>query len=208
MDAVFKLRPARPNTVMSRKLILASSSPYRKQLLARLSVPFTALAPAVDERARDREEPAPLSLRLAHAKALAVARREPQAVVVGSDQCAALGGRIVGKPGCRERAAAQLRAASGHGLDFYTAVRVLVPGERRVLEHVDHTRVWFRTLDDGEIERYLDRDRPFDCAGAFRVESLGIGLFSRIESQDPTALIGLPLIALADLLRQAGFAVP
>ena len=138
-----------------------------------------------------------MALRLAREKAQAVAREQPRAVVIGSDQCACLEGRLATKPGTHRRAFAQLRAASGRTMDFFTAVWVEVPGQRQEFSHLDRTRVLFRPLTDAEIERYLRKERPLDCAGAFKAETLGISLFSRIDSQDPTALIGLPLIALA-----------
>ncbi len=193
---------------MSTQLILASGSVYRSQSLARLAVPFEAVAAGIDETAKNSESPSQLSRRLALEKASAVAAEYPRAAVIGADQCASLNGRILGKPGDRKRAFEQLAAASGNTVDFFTAVRVLIPGRGEGLAHLDRTRVVFRELSRDEIERYLDHDRPYDCAGAFRVEALGISLFDRVESDDPTALIGLPLIALARLLREAGFAIP
>lgn len=193
---------------MNQPLILASGSPYRAQLLARLGLPFQSIAPDIDETARAGESPRTLARRLAREKAARVAAHHPAAVVVGSDQCAALDGRILGKPGGREQALTQLRAASGSAVEFFTAIAVRVPGRAAPLTHLDRTRVRFRRLSEREIERYLDRERPFDCAGAFRAEAMGIALFERIDATDPTALIGLPLIALSGMLREAGFQVP
>ncbi len=193
---------------MTRALILASGSPYRAQLLARLELPFESIAPDIDETPRAGETPSNLSQRLAREKAARIAALQPAAVIVGSDQCAALDGRILGKPGGREQALAQLRAASARAVEFLTAVAVRVPGRATPLTHLDRTRVGFRPLSEPEIERYVDRERPFDCAGAFRAEALGIALFERIDAADPTALIGLPLIALSAMLREAGFEIP
>ncbi|KAF1687513.1 septum formation inhibitor Maf [Pseudoxanthomonas broegbernensis] len=187
-------------------LILASTSPYRRQLLERLRLPFQCVGPGTDERPRPAEPPADLAPRLAAAKAAAVAASRPDAWVIGSDQCADLEGRILGKPGGREAAIAQLAAASGRTVDFHTAV-CLRRGDR-VLAAADLTRVRFRRLDAAEIARYVDAERPYDCAGSFKCEGLGIALFEAIETRDPTALVGLPLIALTGLLREAGHAVP
>jgi septum formation protein len=191
-------------------LVLASTSRYRRELLARLAPAFRAIAPAVDETPRPGEAPAALALRLAEAKARAVAAQCPGALVVGSDQVAELDGRALGKPGTPEAAKAQLAASSGRGVRFHTAV-CLVDARREpwaCARELDATDVVFRTLDAGEIERYVAAERPLDCAGSFKAEGLGISLFERIDSRDPTALIGLPLIALARLLRAAGAALP
>ena len=189
------------------RLVLASTSPYRRELLARLHLPFDTQRPEVDESAHPGEAPAALVARLALAKAAAVAEREPGAWVIGSDQVAELDGAPLGKPGNREHAIAQLAAMSGRAVAFRTAVALTGP-EGRQLTALDTTTVRFRTLAGDEITRYVEAEQPFDCAGSFKAEGLGIALFEAIESQDPTALIGLPLIATAALLREAGFAVP
>ena len=189
-------------------LILASTSVYRRELLTRLGLPFETLAPGVSEAHIAHESPADRARRLALEKARAVARGHPQAVVIGADQVAACGERLLDKPGCAVGSRQQLEALSGRTALFYTACAVL-GGSREVhLAHVDTTSVLLRALSAGEIERYVARERPYDCAGGFRAESLGIALFECIESRDPTALIGLPLIWLAGALRQAGFALP
>ena len=187
-------------------LVLASTSRYRRDLLARLTPRFRALAPDTSETARTSEPAATLATRLAQAKARAVATQCANAIVIGSDQAATLGGAILGKPGDIERAHAQLAAASGQEVVFHTAVCVVDTRQATLREFsaIDTTRVFFRRLEGDEIARYLERERPLDCAGSFKAEGLGIALFERIDSQDPTALIGLPLIALSRLLREAG----
>ena len=188
-------------------LILASTSPYRRELLGRLRLPFDCTRPDVDETPLRAENPAQLVRRLARAKAEAVAARHPDdAWVIGSDQAAEIEGQILGKPGGRQAAIAQLTAMSGRTVRFHTAVS-LHRGPH-TLEALDLTQVRFRRLSAAEIERYVDAEQPFDCAGSFKCEGLGISLFEAIESHDPTALIGMPLIALAGLLREAGYAVP
>jgi septum formation protein len=190
------------------ELILASSSPYRRELLARLGLAFEAVASHVSEAQAPGEFPADRALRLAVEKARAVARRQPRAVVIGSDQVAAAGEQLLGKPGELAVARAQLASLSGRSARFYTACAVL-GGEAGVhLAHVDTTTVVFRDLSAEEIERYLTREQPYDCAGSFKAEALGISLLECIESQDPTALIGLPLIWLTGALREAGFQLP
>ena len=187
-------------------LVLASTSPYRRELLARFRLPFTVERPDVDESPLAGEAPAALAARLAAAKARAVADRHPAAWVIGSDQVAELDGQPLGKPGTRERALAQLMAASARSVAFHTAFSVIGPGASHA--HVDLTRVRFRTLDPAAVGRYLDAEQPYDCAGAFKCEGLGIVLFEAISSEDPTALVGLPLIALAAALRAAGYRLP
>ncbi|WP_147651845.1 Maf family protein [Vulcaniibacterium gelatinicum] len=187
-------------------LILASTSRYRRELLARLRLPFTVARPEVDETPLPGEAPADLARRLAQAKAGAIAARAPEAWVIGSDQVAELDGRPLGKPGHAAAAVAQLRAMSGRAVAFRTAL-CLQRGATR-LEAMDETVVRFRTLATDEIERYVAAEQPLDCAGSFKSEGLGIALFEAIETRDPTALIGLPLIATARLLRQAGYALP
>ncbi|ODS64712.1 MAG: septum formation protein Maf [Arenimonas sp. SCN 70-307] len=192
---------------MSR-LVLASTSRYRRELLERLALPFAVDRPEVDETPRPGEAPARLAVRLAEAKARAVAAHHPGAWVIGSDQVAERGGDPVGKPGDRAGAIAQLTAASGGEQRFHTAFCVLRQGEPRMLEGLDLTVVRFRILSGEEIARYVDAEQPFDCAGSFKCEGLGITLFEAIETRDPTALVGLPLIALSAALRAAGFTLP
>lgn len=186
------------------RLVLGSTSRYRRELLERLRLPFETDAPAVDETPQPGETPAALSERLALAKAREVARRHPDAVVIGSDQVAELDGRPIGKPGSHERAAEQLRAMSGRVVVFHTALAVVRPSTGfEGLQRVAVT-VRFRTLSDAEIEAYLRAEQPYDCAGSAKCEGLGIALLEAIVSDDPTALIGLPLIATHTLLREAG----
>jgi septum formation protein len=189
------------------RLLLASTSPYRRELLSRLRLPFEVARPDVDETPRDGEPPAALAARLAQAKAVAIAMREGDAWAIGSDQVATFDGRPLGKPGGRDAAIAQLAAMSGRAVIFHTAV-ALAHRDGGILAASDTTTVLFRALTNDEIARYVDAEQPFDCAGSFKSEGLGIALFEAIESQDPTALIGLPLIATARLLRQAGFTLP
>lgn len=189
------------------RLILASTSRYRRELLARLRLPFDTVRPETDETPFPDEAPLALAQRLAIAKATAVATCERDAWVVGSDQVAELDGRPLGQPGGHEAALAQLAAMSGRAVQFRTGLCVArADGPARVV--VDTTTVRFRTLARDEIARYVDAEQPYDCAGSFKCEGLGISLFDAIETQDPTALIGLPLIATARLLREAGFALP
>jgi septum formation protein len=185
-------------------LILASTSSYRRSLLARLQVPFHCEAPTVDETPAAGESGAALASRLALAKAQEVAARFPRALVVGSDQVAACGDRLLGKPMDHARATGQLQSCSGETVTFYTALALACQSRALLAEHVDVVRVRFRSLSDAQIERYLLREKPYDCAGSFKCEGLGIALFERIDSHDPTALEGLPLIALTGLLREAG----
>lgn len=189
------------------RLLLASTSPYRHALLSRLQLPFDAVSPEVDETPRPGEAPAALAARLARAKAEDVAARFPGACAVGSDQVACLAGAPLGKPGDRARAMAQLAAMSGATVGFHTVVAV-ARGGHATQAREDITTVRFRTLSPREIGRYLDAEAPFDCAGSFKAEGLGIALFEAIDSRDPTALVGLPLIATAALLRDAGYALP
>jgi septum formation protein len=187
-------------------LVLGSTSRYRAELLRRLTPAFRQVAPDVDESRHGGEAPRALAARLARAKAEAVARQCPGAVVIGSDQVASLDDRVLGKPGTVENAHAQLAASSGRKVEFFTALCVIDTraAPPRVLEAIDVTRVAFRALTAAEIERYVARENPLDCAGSFKSEGLGIALFERIENDDPSALIGLPLVALARLLREAG----
>ena len=185
-------------------LILGSTSIYRRELLGRLRMPFTVVAPGVDESARANERPDELAVRLALTKARAVARQHPEAVVIGSDQVAELDGVAVGKPGDHRRATEQLRLMSGREVIFRTAVAVVCA--KRDFEGSDLARVTvrFRSLTNDEIERYLQIEQPYDCAGSAKSEALGIALLQAVESDDPTALIGLPLIRTCTLLRRAG----
>jgi septum formation protein len=185
-------------------LILGSTSRYRRELLERLRLPFDVHAPAVDETPRPGEPPRTLALRLALAKAGEVAARFPRAVVIGSDQVADLDGTPVGKPGTHERAVAQLRAMSGRSVVFQTAVAVVRHEAGHAGASLVPVTVRFRTLSEADIERYLRIEQPYDCAGSAKAETLGIALLDAIESDDPTALVGLPLIATCRLLRAAG----
>jgi len=189
-------------------LILASTSSHRRLLLERLGLPFTAVAPGVDETRSFREPVDALVKRLSRAKAEAVAAKHPGALVIGSDQAAEREGEILGKPGDHVTATAQLKAASGKYMKFHTGLCLWDGRTGACQEYVDQTRVAFRKLSDGEIERYLDAEKPYDCAGSFKSEGLGITLFEGIESNDPTALVGLPLIALCRFLRTAGMPLP
>ena len=191
-----------------RPLVLGSTSPYRRELLQRLRLPFTVAAPDVDETALPGETPHALALRLARAKAHAVAAQHPGAVVIGSDQVADLAGHALGKPGSHERAAAQLALMSGRSVVFQTAVAVVCHATG--FEQVDlaPVEVRFRALSEDEIERYLRAEQPYDCAGSAKSEGLGISLLDAIVSDDPTALIGLPLIRTCRLLRAAGLVLP
>ena len=189
-------------------LVLASTSVHRRQLLERLGLSFECAAPGVDEAPLAGESPAALATRLARAKALAVAGERHDAIVIGSDQVALRDEQALGKPGDPERCRAQLAASSGCELTFLTAVCVVAAGGAPTFEHVDRTIVQMRNLDDAEIARYVAQDRPWDCAGGFKAESLGVALMSRIETVDPTALTGLPLIWLAGVLRDCGLSVP
>ncbi|MGK2897764.1 MAG: Maf family nucleotide pyrophosphatase [Burkholderiaceae bacterium] len=185
-------------------LILGSSSRYRRELLDRLRLPFEVLAPEVDEAPRAGELPAALAQRLALAKARAVSTAHPDAVVIGSDQVADLDGAPVGKPGTHERAVAQLRAMRGRSVVFQTAVAVVRASTGYLGTALVPVTVRFRTLTDAEIEHYLRTEQPYDCAGSAKCETLGIALLEAIESDDPTALVGLPLIRTSALLREAG----
>jgi septum formation protein len=189
------------------RLILASTSRYRRELLTRLQLAFDAMAPGVDEAPRPLETPLGLAVRLAHAKAEAVARAHPGSVVIGSDQVAELDRKALGKPHTHERAMAQLRNCSGREVLFHTAVCV-IDTEGAAHPFLDRTVVRFRHLGDAEIERYLRAETPYDCAGSFKSEGLGASLFESIDNRDPTALIGLPLIELASVLRRCGFRLP
>jgi septum formation protein len=194
-------------------LILASTSAYRRELLGRLQIPFNTMGSNVDETRLDHESPQEMVARLARAKALAIAAQHPLAWVIGSDQIAVrrdAGGtpHILGKPGTADRLVAQLQDSSGQTLTFLTAVAVARQEGRVLHEFMDTTRVRMRTLDAATIQRYVELESPLDCAGGFKSEGLGIALCESIESQDPSALIGLPLIRLAATLRAIGLQIP
>lgn len=190
------------------RLILASSSRYRRELLTRLGLPFESLSPEIDEQPRPAETASTVARRLALEKAQAIARHHPDAVIIGSDQTATIDGRqIIGKPGTHERAVAQLRSASGKTLTFHTGLCVWQAGQEPLLDCIS-TFVRFRELSDAEIERYLRAEQPYDCAGAAKSEGLGVSLLLSQDGSDPTALIGLPLIRLCAMLRQRGFELP
>jgi septum formation protein len=194
-------------------LILASTSAYRRELLARLRLPFSCSAPGVDEARRSGERPLALAVRLARAKAHAVALQQPEAWVIGSDQVAvraddSLTEAILGKPGTEARCREQLRECSARTVSFMTAVAVVRHDSRSAIEFVDTTRVKFRALDEATIARYVAAESPLDCAAGFKSEGLGIALCKSIDSEDPSALIGLPLIRLSSVLRDVGFELP
>jgi len=204
-------RPASSSACASaapRPLILGSTSRYRRELLGRLDIPFDVAAPDVDETPQPGEAPRELALRLALAKAHAVATQHPQAIVIGSDQVADLGGQPLGKPGTHERATAQLRQMRGQTVVFQTAVAVVCKATGFEQVELAAVEVRFRDLGDAEIERYLRAEQPYDCAGSAKSEGLGIALLDAIHSDDPTALIGLPLIRTCRLLRAAGLVLP
>lgn len=194
-------------------LILASTSRYRKELLGRLGLNFACVAPGVDETANPGERPESMVARLARAKASAVAVQQPAAWVIGSDQLAVLiddAGlqSVLGKPGTESVCREQLRRCSGRGVNFVTAVALTCQDSGQIIEFTDSTFVKFRILDEPTIERYVAKERPLDCAGGFKSEGLGIALCESIDSADPSALIGLPLIQLSAALRTAGFELP
>jgi septum formation protein len=190
-----------------RRVVLASTSPYRKELLGRLGIAFAVASPAVDERALGGEAPEQTALRLAGLKAQSVRQAHRDALIIGSDQVATSAGRVLGKPGDHATAARQLRALSGKSADFHTALALLDAANGSVQTRVVPCRVHFRALDEARIERYLQKEQPYDCAGSAKAEGLGIALIARIDTEDPTSLIGLPLIALTEMLERAGLAV-
>ena len=194
-------------SAQTRQLILGSTSRYRRELLARLNTPFTVVGPDVDETPAEHEAPYALALRLALAKARAVAALHPEAVVIGSDQVADLNGLPLGKPGTHERAVLQLQRMRGQTVVFQTAVAVVCAATQ--FEEVDlaAVKVQFRDLSDEEIESYLRTEQPYDCAGSAKSEGLGIALLASIDNDDPTALVGLPLIRTCRMLRAAGIAL-
>jgi len=194
-------------TVQSRQLVLASTSRYRKALLERLGLAFDIASPGVDETVLPNETPADTALRLAASKARAVEPRFSDALIIGSDQVAAMGSERFGKPGNHEAALRQLRALSGKAVDFHTAVSLLDARSGIVESRLVPCRVFFRPLDERRIESYLRREQPYDCSASAKAEGLGIALIARIATEDPSSLIGLPLIALTELLERAGLRV-
>jgi len=190
-----------------RRLVLASTSRYRKELLQRLGIAFETAAPLADERALGGEAAADTALRLAQLKAQSVRGAHRDALIIGSDQVATSAGRILNKPGNHASAVQQLRSVSGKSAEFHTAVVLLDAANGTVQSRVVPCRVFFRQMDDKRIDGYLQREKPYDCAGSAKVEGLGIALISRIETDDPTSLIGLPLIALTEMLERAGLPV-
>jgi septum formation protein len=191
----------------SRPLVLASSSKYRKMLLARLGLAFEAASPGVDESVVPGESPAETALRLSVLKARSLERQFPDALIIGSDQVAAIGAERYGKPGNHEAAARQLRSLSASAVEFHTAVSLLDARSKELQSRVVPCRVFFRTLDERRIETYLRREQPYDCSASAKAEGLGIALIERIETDDPSSLIGLPLIALTEMLERAGLSV-
>jgi septum formation protein len=196
------------NESLPAPLILASGSKYRKMLLQRLGKSFQCHPPDIDESAYPGESPRDTVIRLAREKASVIASLNPAAIVIGSDQLAVFENQVIGKPGNHEYAVAQLKRFSGQVIEFLTAVAVNCADKGISEQHLDITRVYFRSLNADEIERYLQQEKPYDCAGAFKAESLGIVLFEKIVSEDPTALIGLPLIRTSAMLRRAGIELP
>ena len=190
-----------------RRLLLGSTSKYRKALLERLGLAFEVAAPGIDEQALPAERPADTALRLAVLKATALKERFADALIIGSDQVAALGSERLDKPGSHDNAVRQLRRLSGRTADFHTAVALLDAKSGKLDSKVVPCRVTFRALDDARIEAYLRHEQPYDCAGSAKAEGLGIALIARMETDDPTSLIGLPLIALTDMLENAGLPI-
>ncbi len=189
------------------RLVLASTSPYRKELLARLGVDFTTAAPNVDETPLHGESADATSLRLAIAKARALATTFPSSLIIGSDQVALLHGEQLGKPGTHERAVAQLKAMRGQTLVFHTALCLYNTATGSTQTAIDETRVVMRDYSDEQIETYLQREQPYNCAGSAKTEGLGVVMIARIENNDPTAIIGLPMIELVTMLNNEGFAI-
>lgn len=190
-----------------RRLVLASTSAYRKALLERLALAFVIASPQVDERPLGAEAPAATAVRLAALKAQSVRATHRDALIIGSDQVAVSGGRLLGKPGDHASAVRQLRALSGKIAEFHTAVTLLDATNSQAQSRIVPCKVLFRTLDDARIENYLRREQPYDCAGSAKIEALGIALVARVDTEDPTSLIGLPLIALTEMLERAGLPV-
>ena len=191
-----------------RKLILASSSPYRRQLLEKLQLEFSCCSTNIDESPNTNEHPQALAVRLSIAKALAARKQFPNHLIIGSDQVAAFDGILLGKPGSRDQAFDQLKAQSGKKVSFYSGICVCDSNSGEFKTDIDICEVYFRTLSDAQITRYLEKEQPYDCAGSFKSESYGITLFSKIAGEDPNGLVGLPLIKLIRLLEAFGLAIP
>lgn len=187
-----------------KSLILGSSSPFRKALLEKLDLSFESDSPDIDETPLKNEKPEDMVARLAKLKALAIAERHPNALIIASDQCATLDGEIIGKPGEHDKAVEQLTKASGRAVTFYTSLCVLDSGTEQTEELVEPFHVYFRELGESQIENYLKKEEPYNCAGSFKSEGLGIALFERLEGKDPNTLIGLPLIELIRVLGKFG----
>lgn len=200
--------PAETVKATKKKLILASTSPFRKELLSRLQIGFNTASPDIEECRNEGETPEQLVTRLAQQKAQAVANNHPDTLIIGSDQVAAIEGHVLGKPGDRERAIRQLLLASGQRVTFYTGLCLLNSATGHIQCCCEPFHVHFRQLTQEQIERYLDIEQPYNCAGSFKSEGLGIALFSRLEGDDPNALVGLPLIRLVAMLEKEGVFVP
>ena len=196
------------NESLPANLILASTSKYREMLMQRLRIPFVCHAPDIDEARQENESAQSMVQRLARLKTSVISEKHPGSVVIGSDQVAVFGSRVIGKPGAYPAAFEQLKSFSGQTIEFLTAICVECRQSGFLEQHTDRTLVSFRMLDDAEIDRYLQLEKPYDCAGSFKAESMGIALFESIESTDPTALVGLPLIQLSAVLRRAGLQLP
>jgi septum formation protein len=190
------------------RILLASASRYRQGLLDRFLDDYETVSPDIDESALDGESPEELATRLARSKAEAVSRSDRDALIIGADQLAVLNDQVLGKPGDHQKAVEQLLAASGHAVSFLTAICVLDPGTRRRYEHLDRTAVQFRRFDRRLADTYLHHAKPYDCAGSFKIEGAGFVLFESVQTDDPTALIGLPMIWLAGTLRELGYLLP
>ena len=193
-----------PISAQHPAIVLASSSPFRRELLSRLGIEFSSHSPDIDESARPAETPEALVLRLAEGKAREVAKLNPEALIIGSDQVATIDGRMLGKPGSHERAVEQLMQASGRRVSFLTSLCLFNSAKGAIQLAVETYHVVFRELTQDEVEHYLRKEQPYNCAGSFKSEGLGICLFKRMEGDDPSSLIGLPLIRLVDMLRNEG----
>lgn len=190
-----------------KSLVLGSSSPFRKALLEKLGLEFETDSPDIDETPLKNESPEDMVARLAKLKALAIAERHPNSIIISSDQCATLDGAIIGKPGEHEAAVEQLTNASGRAVTFYTSLCVMDTSSEQMEELVEPFHVYFRELSETQIENYLRKEEPYNCAGSFKSEGLGIALFERLEGKDPNTLVGLPLIELITMLRKFGIDV-
>jgi len=190
-----------------KSLVLGSSSPFRKALLEKLDLEFATDSPDIDETPLKNESPEDMVARLAKLKALAIAERHPNSIIISSDQCATLDGAIIGKPGQHEAAVEQLTNASGRAVTFYTSLCVMDTGSEQMEELVEPFHVYFRELSESQIENYLRKEEPYNCAGSFKSEGLGIALFERLEGKDPNTLVGLPLIELVRILGKFGLDV-